>query len=589
VGLQGANNLVNQWNANHKKENSISLAHIIYRECAKGLDGFSFASYKRIVEAAEEEGIDLTGLMNEAISTAYNLPDSIDHAGDMINGDEATYYAFIPFLETISGAPVNEMGYLDLDEATLSSLTDDPLMGYLHLENDYPIPGVEVDEDMYVEQIEISKDDAIEKIAVGTIAQGPFMDCALYKSDNCFVPGNFSYKTLQLCHASNYQCHDCGIDPYENVLIPFKPPFNKDYGFPGDSEIYIQLDYTKDHKTDPNNNISVPVCFDQEYDIIVDRCLTDNYTVDTIDRYYARLLRVADSPYFSVTDASVTKVDHPIRWSPAINANCTNGSYEVDELYLCKRETIFKSYAETAGNSAEYFRLAQGGIYEIKRLGLAPLYFAFPWNISFWYTNGPDMRVVSNKTFNQACDYYNNGAITHTGISPEYSNYGLNNFAQDAEGSVVNYSSFVFNESRNIIISTNLAEMQEFWIEEAKFWISFGPTFGHQVAQGIRTQINLNDTSPPSVDTSTLSMLCEINSTNYNGVMDLNLYNSHIDPDNNNINLLVELEYRWTNNSITYHYEEVSFDTSLSVGGPGISLFFTTNKWKGYKVKVYAL
>lgn len=40
VGLQGANNLVNQWNANQKKENSISLAHIIYRECAKGFRWF---------------------------------------------------------------------------------------------------------------------------------------------------------------------------------------------------------------------------------------------------------------------------------------------------------------------------------------------------------------------------------------------------------------------------------------------------------------------------------------------------------------------------------------------------------------------
>lgn len=39
--------------------------------------------------------------MNEAISTAYNLPDNIDYAGDMINNDEAKYYAFIPFLEMI--------------------------------------------------------------------------------------------------------------------------------------------------------------------------------------------------------------------------------------------------------------------------------------------------------------------------------------------------------------------------------------------------------------------------------------------------------------------------------------------------------
>lgn len=258
------------------------------------------------------------------------------------------------------------------------------------------------------------------------------------------------------------------------------------------------------------------------------------------------------------------------------------------------RETIFKLYHETSGNSAEYFRLAQGGIYEIKRLGMPSLYFTVPWNVSFWYVVGPDMRIVSNKTFNTSCDVLGeNGNITYTGISPEYNNYGVNNFAiEETEGSITpNFSSFVFNENRNIVSSTNLEEMYDFWVDEPKFWISFGPFSLHEPSRGIRRQIDLNDMSVP-IDTSTLTPPIEqINSNNYRGNIENSEYNNLIDPDTKLINLLVELELSWTNNSVTTHYEEISFDTENAdnLGGREISLFFTSSKFRSYKVKIYGL
>ncbi len=596
IGLHGANNTVNQWNANQKKENTTSLAHIIYRECAKGLDGFYFAPYKRIVEAAQAEGIDLTELMNEAISAAYSLPDSIDYAGEMIYDDETKYYAFIPFLETISGIQINDMGSLEMDNATINGLSEDPLMGYLHLEDGYPMPGVEVDEDMYVEQIQIERSEALQKIAVITVIQGPtLVDCAHYRNANCGGTNtNDTYIHLKLCSASNPKCEFCGDNPYDGALIPQDNTFGV---FPGPArhdEIYIWLDYDLDDKT--THNLTTPECFNKANDIMVEKCLTDNIPVPIIDRYYALLEKVDGSGYFLVDKGNISKVDRPIEWHPKNAQECNGSEISVNDLFLCQRETIFKSLAEHRAFSGGpndnpyHFGLAQGGIYKLRRsFGLPPLYFAFPWNKSFWYIDGPDMRVFANMSYDQSCDDYdNNGNVIKSGIRPDYNNYSLNKFTD--------FSNSTFNKNKNIVITTDYYdEMYDFWVNVPGFWISFGPigqgNAGHSASDGFRKQIDLEDISGPPVDPSTLNILGTVDSDSYLDAIEEQLFMDNIDPNTSFINLLVELEYSWNDgyNTVTTHYEEVSFDTSQSVGGPEISLFFTTRYWDGHNVTVYAL
>jgi len=135
--------------------------------------------------------------------------------------------------------------------------------------------------------------------------------------------------------------------------------------------------------------------------------------------------------------------------------------------------------------------------------------------------------------------------------------------------------------------------MFDFWIDIPGFWISFGPILegGHNASTGFRKQIDLEDTSAPSVDVNTLETLSIVDSNSYLGFIEPSLFVSHIDPNTSFINLLVEVEYSWHDgyNTVTTHYEEVSFDTSQAFGGPEISLFFTTNYWKSHKVTVYAL
>jgi len=246
VGLHGANNIVNS-RSKSSKTNATSLTDIIYKECAKGMDGFYFSSYNRIAEAAEAENINLTELMNLAISDAYGLPNSVDYAGDLINGEE-TYYAFVPFLKDISGAPENETGYLDVDETTLAGLTNEPLIGYMHLESNYPIPGVEVDDEMYVEQIEIDKADALQRLVVTTVASGPMIECDLYRAWGCNPNTDDVFpdphlKELRLCQASNPMCEYCGDNPYQATDIPNLPPHQVNANGAMHSEIYIYLDY----------------------------------------------------------------------------------------------------------------------------------------------------------------------------------------------------------------------------------------------------------------------------------------------------------------------------------------------------------
>jgi len=243
---------------------------------------------------------------------------------------------------------------------------------------------------------------------------------------------------------------------------------------------------------------------------------------------------------------------------------------------------------EIWGNE-EVFGLARGGVYKIERLGMPPLYFTFPWNKNFWYDPDPDMRVVANANYDSTCNTYDeNGNVSMKGIIPEYNNYGSNDFAKEP-GS--DFSYIVFEKDRNIVITTDFDEINDFWNNEANFWVAFGGN-NEGPNRSARVQFDLsNDITTPPYNLAALPFLGEIKSLRWNKELDEDLYNSNINPNTGNIDLLVELQYQQDDagSTITHHYEEISIDTNGNVGGRYFSIFLTTNKWLGYRVRVYAL
>lgn len=573
IGLQGAVNHYNQPTAKLDSDSN-PVADIIYYESAKGLDGYYYVTYDRLIELSNENNLDLINLMDEAINEAYNLPDGTQTVTNILNpglgiynGDK--YHVLIPFLADHLSKTEDIGGKIEVTTAEAESLTDSPNFAFVFNEDNYPVPQTDYSNNAVT----------LGQLDLSTATNWPTFINMVGVGNECIIDPANCNRHLRFCSASDPICDFCEITPsYTPGILPDNA---STYGPDALNLQHLEVTIWLDYFDDAGGLLGNDTCYSDidEWTDFYEFYGGTPYAVsieevpyESQDKYYANLYSLIGSNYYNYNSNNETmlKVEMPIRY---INFAVLEGN----SMSLCRRYINYHSYNEYDGGDGDNgeFGLAMGGVYKIQRLNMPPMYFAYPYGERWWYTQGPDMNVaaVSRIDFNSLCMNGEFEAI------PEFSHYSDG-------GSEFEHGLDLLGLDKEVLISQHPGPIQAFW-NSPKIFVGFvpvQPSSSPEAGNFIRYDVNDNTEGwTNSADLGGQNLIGQATKIGDNYILE-NILSESLNAGDQ---VTVRIEMTHSNNQTEVVYNTLTLQSDSPDGDINhVTLFLTGNIYE-YDVKIY--
>lgn len=401
-----------QKNYTNKNSDAETIMRLIFEQASRGLNEYYYVSFERLFAQAEEAGIPLEEMVNNSITTVFELPSGSNPLGDILdvteyNGNPTFYHFIIPFLHLHAGKEIQE-------NYTMEKLTDgdiDELVGqaatgaYVLLESGYPINGITFDApdgdsptvDEFIALI--SKSEALSNPTM-IIVSGPIDDCFIDSdaigdcpTDEVFINFNDCINELSTCATcpgsnvnytngiNNISTNGLGnTQSHEFQFFYYPEYFAQCFENSESNQPYFLLEA---------ENTSWPIWIKQHVN-------NGYYNIDALGEY----------PIIAQSGEQGNKMKLCINSNMAIDYNGSifpdgdNGSEQIPISGVSN--FIFKQGNEDGDATAQ---LASNNIYKLSIPGsdVLPIYMYFPMASGFWY-NDPDSKLLYLiDTFDESC------------------------------------------------------------------------------------------------------------------------------------------------------------------------------------------
>ncbi|MCY7409944.1 MAG: hypothetical protein LH473_06705, partial [Chitinophagales bacterium] len=345
-----------------------TVKNIVNDFARRCVDGYYHIYFTDLFEKGTDSGIDIKARMNKKIQSVYKLPAGKDHTGKII---ASLNYRGIKFNPHIALPDFHELDSMNVTD-------DDAVIGYAASETNYPLPCINY---------------SSTHIDRGGGSGIPFW-LILGRLNPDFIFHNFPAIGQIPVVILNCTAQSWGSNYTECEVCPVSTTYNgvpKNYiNGPLNEEISIVIGWEGSPANDG--------CFD-----LYDANEFDDAVLDEPESF-AILSKLPGFNYYDWepigNDVAIKKLIHPIRDNAFGEPNMAEKYGDV--LTLCVNTTYFNNI----GESTVRFALGQGGVYKIERTEQGaggetkqlPLYFAFPYSKSMWWTGGPDMTLYYGVT-----------------------------------------------------------------------------------------------------------------------------------------------------------------------------------------------
>ena len=445
--LEACNSLKRQNTKTDDAATRETVNKVIVRNAIRGLHGYYYITIGKLLNQCMEEGLDMGALINAALvnnggTNTQGMTLEQILADNNLNGISLTYHIVVPYLDLLLGKQEGEDGAVEnvttSDFEALGSQV--PLTAYDIWDGHYPILGYKLEANGQIMGINIEKAQAMSTYSAFVNA---------FPMYECLLDGEYCGAVINNCAAIS-TCYDCLPESPVGTLV--------------DVEAYSMMNHEIEIGLAPWSYVE------------------DNYpeiSGDNMDCYetisfYTGGGEPVDFSYYALLEAMPNYFNYYVRGeigqigtirklenAIADRQNPMGGTVEGNILKLCDEVSRFNSWEEPPGAR---FGLGHGGVYKLSRLGLPPLYFAFPYGAKIWFLQGPDMRIrfLYQKNDNTQCS--GSGGIFD--VAPVY-NLGHDSFTPVASTTLL--------LNRDYLVTTDFDFIKNYWREKA-IDIAFGTT-----------------------------------------------------------------------------------------------------------------